>query len=188
MTHELPDASSCIECSTHGTSEATAVCRHLARSLEDNKARGFHWTRDGDGMIQAFCDLCWNASDEKWAELKEESCSVICLECLKRVAAANGAELALDQPRATGGNLITNEHAISRYIHCSLCVKEVKEGTADTSGPVSLRDYQELEVGWTKAGLQIWCKRHDANVLHLDFEGRRLPSNATRKKKPNELS
>jgi hypothetical protein len=31
-----------------------------------------------------------------------------------------------------------------------------------------------LEVGWTPKGLQVWCKRCERNVLHLDFEGRKV--------------
>jgi hypothetical protein len=28
--------------------------------------------------------------------------------------------------------------------------------------------------------LQIWCKRHESNVAHIDFEGANHPANQTR--------
>ena len=34
----------------------------------------------------------------------------------------------------------------------------------------SPRDYAQLEVGYTETGLQVWCKRHEINVLNLDFD------------------
>ncbi len=60
----------------------------------------------------------------------------------------------------------TSKNAIKSYFHCSLCVKQIPEET-------SPRDYARLEVGWTDCGLQVRCVRHDANVLHVDFEGHR---------------
>lgn len=45
---------------------------------------------------------------------------------------------------------------------------------AGRSDAASLRDYAALEAGFTPRGVQIWCKRHDLNVCHIDFEGRRL--------------
>lgn len=58
---------------------------------------------------------------------------------------------------------------ILTYIHCAMCCEEVPEG-------VSMQEYALEEVGLTKVGIQIWCRRHNANILHLDFEGFRHPS------------
>lgn len=41
------------------------------------------------------------------------------------------------------------------------------------------RDYARLNVGFTPVGLQVWCVRHDCNVLHVDFEGYKHPGNQT---------
>ena len=76
---------------------------------------------------------------------------------------------------------VTNELAIGAYIHCRLCIEEVKE-IADRQGKASPREYAQLEVGWTVPGLQVWCRRHNVNVLHIDFEGQRHPANTTRRK------
>lgn len=60
--------------------------------------------------------------------------------------------------------------SITAYVHCGKCLKEIPDG-------VSPRDWAELEVGFTKQGLQIWCKRHEVNVVHIDFEGQSHPAN-----------
>ena len=36
-----------------------------------------------------------------------------------------------------------------------------------------MRDYGRLEAGFTDRGLQVWCVRHDLNVVHIDFKGER---------------
>jgi len=42
--------------------------------------------------------------------------------------------------------------------------------------------YQSVQVGWTKEGIQDWCKRHDCNMIHIDFEGKQHPADLTRAK------
>lgn len=61
--------------------------------------------------------------------------------------------------------------SITHPIVCAKCEAEVRSGAA---GAVSMREYGRLEAGFTARGLQIWCKRHDVNVCHVDFEGRQL--------------
>jgi hypothetical protein len=60
---------------------------------------------------------------------------------------------------------------IERPVVCAKCEAEVRSGAA---GAVSLREYGRLEAGFTALGVQIWCRRHDVNVCHIDFGGRRL--------------
>ena len=50
---------------------------------------------------------------------------------------------------------------IGMFFHCTLCIEE-------DVWP------QELEVGWTEAGVQVWCKRHQRNVIHIDFLGQKI--------------
>jgi hypothetical protein len=69
---------------------------------------------------------------------------------------------------------VTNKHAIKAFMHCGLCVEEVKRSGA------SPRDHAQLEVGWTEQDLQVWCRRYDCNVVHIDFQGRKMPANTTR--------
>ena len=58
---------------------------------------------------------------------------------------------------------------ILTYIHCAMCCEEVPAG-------VSMQEFALEEVGLTRVGLQVWCRRHNANILHLDFEGFSHPS------------
>jgi hypothetical protein len=62
---------------------------------------------------------------------------------------------------------VTNK--IAMFLHCKKCLDELP-------GDQSPRDYATIEAGWTKIGLQLWCKRHDKNILHVDFEGQKHPA------------
>lgn len=62
---------------------------------------------------------------------------------------------------------ITNDKAIQLYFHCSLCVKE--------------KVRSDLEAGWTQLGLQIWCRNHEVNIIHVDFGGNQMKANTSRK-------
>lgn len=62
---------------------------------------------------------------------------------------------------------ITNE--IKMYFHCGLCLKEKPPN-------VSPREWGQLEVGFTILGIQVWCKRHEVNVFHMDLEGTKHPA------------
>jgi hypothetical protein len=71
---------------------------------------------------------------------------------------------------------IPMENSIGAYMHCGQCLQEYQEKAArndpDVDG-VSPADYQKVECGWTKIGFQVWCKRHDCNICHVDFEGQK---------------
>ena len=68
---------------------------------------------------------------------------------------------------------ISNLNQIEMYLHCGLCLKELPKDTSPA-------EYQDVAVGWTKQGIQVWCNRHQANMLHIDFEGQTHPANTTR--------
>lgn len=61
------------------------------------------------------------------------------------------------------------ENDIKLHVHCKQCFQEIPQDT-------SPKEWQELEIGWTEKGLQVWCKRHDINVVHIDFEGHQHPA------------
>lgn len=69
---------------------------------------------------------------------------------------------------------IPNTLEIGLFFHCQLCLKSLPEEQ-------SPRDWAQLEVGFTPLGIQVWCKRHECNVAHIDFEGQRHPANLDRK-------
>ena len=38
----------------------------------------------------------------------------------------------------------------------------------------SLQDYSKIDAGFTDRGIQLWCQRHQVNICHIDFEGKKL--------------
>jgi len=69
---------------------------------------------------------------------------------------------------------ISNENQIVSFMHCAKCL-------AEKPSHLSPREWGANEVGFTAQGIQIWCKRHECNVLHVDFQGVKHPANLTRK-------
>ncbi len=61
------------------------------------------------------------------------------------------------------------DNKIEIFITCALCCEEVPEG-------VSMQEFGMNECGWTEEGFQVWCRRHDANIVHVDFEGQKHPA------------
>jgi hypothetical protein len=72
---------------------------------------------------------------------------------------------------------VSNLNEITAYAHCGLCLDELPPDQ-------SPMEYARLNVGMTPVGFQVWCVRHDVNVLHIDFEGHKHPVNATRHTEP----
>jgi hypothetical protein len=56
------------------------------------------------------------------------------------------------------------------FLHCRRCFNERPENIPPC-------DWQQLEVGWTPIGLQVWCRRHECNIVHIDFQGQKHPAN-----------
>lgn len=59
---------------------------------------------------------------------------------------------------------------IGAFFHCKQCYAEWEK--LEFSG--SPAEYQRIEAGWTKVGFQVWCQRHDCNLIHIDFEGAKI--------------
>ena len=70
---------------------------------------------------------------------------------------------------------ISNDNKILQYVHCKMCLTSKPLG-------VSMSEWGGYEVGWTKLGLQVWCKKHNTNIIHIDFENQQHPANITRNK------
>ena len=67
---------------------------------------------------------------------------------------------------------MTNEkvpNEIISYFHCGMCLQEIPDG-------VSPAVWADLEFGFTEKGLQVWCRRHDCNLIHIDFEDQKHPA------------
>jgi hypothetical protein len=55
-------------------------------------------------------------------------------------------------------------------IYCTYCKAELPKG-------VAIDRWQWISVGLTPKGIQVWCNRHHANLLHIDFERHNHPTN-----------
>ena len=71
--------------------------------------------------------------------------------------------------------MITSDNDIHMYYHCGKCMNDRPSNTSPS-------EWSSLEVGSTKLGIQVWCKRHQANILHVDFQGQKHPANLACKK------
>ena len=69
-----------------------------------------------------------------------------------------------------------NDNNIKIYLHCKLCVEELPKDESPST-------YADYAVGWTKKGIQVWCERHNANIIHIDFEGEQHKADLTRNDK-----
>lgn len=49
---------------------------------------------------------------------------------------------------------------IEAYIHCGRCLDELPKGESPAS-------FARLNVGYTTFGIQVWCVRHDCNVVNI---------------------
>ena len=56
---------------------------------------------------------------------------------------------------------------IVAFMHCGKCLNELLAGE-------SPRSYASLEFGWTPKGFQLWCKRHEMNVINTDLQGNKV--------------
>lgn len=81
---------------------------------------------------------------------------------------------------------VSSLNEIDQFLHCGRCLDEWKENTKIKTKQ-SPRDYSKLSIGFTKSGLQVWCNRHQCNVVHIDFQGIQHPANFTRQPTKKEL-
>ena len=75
----------------------------------------------------------------------------------------------LQKPWKTGP---PNTREIKDFLHCKRCEESCPVG-------MNFQEWSDLEVGFTPYGFQVWCHRHNCNVVHLDFRGSRIPINAS---------
>ena len=67
---------------------------------------------------------------------------------------------------------------IETFLHCELCYRELKNAKTEEDYSLigasldgeSQMSYSRFEVGWTNQGFQVWCTRHNTNVIHIDFD------------------
>lgn len=77
-------------------------------------------------------------------------------------------------PRTVAKRKESNELLIAAFIHCELCLSELPPDQ-------SPKEWARTQAGWTEDGLQVWCSRHECNVVHIDFQGQCHPGDLTRR-------
>ena len=73
---------------------------------------------------------------------------------------------------------IPAKNSITAFCHCSNCLP-------DCPSTMSPREWASIEVGFSKLGIQVWCKRCEMNIAHIDFEGQSHPANCGRETRVN---
>lgn len=58
-------------------------------------------------------------------------------------------------------------NAIIQFMHCRQCLATVPDGQ-------SPREWARLECGWTQEGWQVWCVRHECQVVAFDLMGHQV--------------
>ena len=64
-----------------------------------------------------------------------------------------------------------HKNRIQQFMHCSKCIEEY---TTFEIEKISPRDFAKIEVGFTKEGFQVWCKRHEENIADFDLMGNKV--------------
>ena len=59
------------------------------------------------------------------------------------------------------------ENKIFSFYHCKKCLEEKPYG-------ISPREYANYEFGATEKGFQLWCVKHEKNILALDLLGQKV--------------
>ena len=58
------------------------------------------------------------------------------------------------------------KNEIMGVMHCKKCLDEKPGGDREDHAA-----HAQLDIGWTPEGIQVWCRRHDTNVLSLTLKG-----------------
>lgn len=78
-----------------------------------------------------------------------------------------------------------HKNRIQQFMHCSKCIEELdtlqRESIVNVVAhedekylSMSPREFAKVEVGFTKEGFQIWCKRHEENIADFDLMGNKI--------------
>ncbi len=63
--------------------------------------------------------------------------------------------------------MIPDTNEIKSFIHCKECLDSLSEEESY---------HQWIEIGFTEIGIQVWCRLHNINIVHIDFEGQKHQS------------
>ena len=66
------------------------------------------------------------------------------------------------------------KHLLNQINEVIVCVKCSDEFMAGSTDAKSLQEYSRIDAGFTDQGIQLWCNRHQINICHINFEGKKL--------------
>jgi hypothetical protein len=69
--------------------------------------------------------------------------------------------------------IIPSENCIKLFFHCRLCIETIPIGESPAQR-------SNLSAGFSELGIQVWCERHNCNIVHIDFQGVQHPANMGR--------
>ncbi len=62
--------------------------------------------------------------------------------------------------------LLSSDKIFSMF-NCKLCVEEYSDGKFGRNK--SMEQLSRINVGRTKTGIQVWCSRHEMNIIEIDL-------------------
>ena len=71
-------------------------------------------------------------------------------------------------------DVATLEYLLNKIKEPIVCVKCSNEFLSGQTDRKSLQEYSKIDVGFTERGLQVWCQRHQLNICHINFDGKKL--------------
>jgi hypothetical protein len=87
------------------------------------------------------------------------------------VLAAANAVATIRKPLKLGRPIPTTKE-IGLFFHCKQCSPLTPSG-------LSPAEWSKIEVGFTELGIQVWCRRCESNIVHVDFQGQSHPANTS---------
>jgi hypothetical protein len=61
------------------------------------------------------------------------------------------------------------DNKIECYLQCRYCCDEV--GYLNSiDDHINIKHYAQVQVGLTTKGVQVWCRRHNCNIAHIEVK------------------
>lgn len=98
-------------------------------------------------------------------------CCMCTQEMLSYMAEAskNRGALAMNPTHQIQVQDIPVDKRIQTFFHCTKCLKQMPENE-------SRETWGRFQIGMTPEGFQVWCARHQHNIIHIHFEGQTHPA------------
>lgn len=90
--------------------------------------------------------------EELRSEISMHRTAIIMKDVIARIEAEKSGKEVVYEP-------VSTDNIITAFWHCKECLRE--------AGKNSYR--QDIEVGSTCQGIQVWCRRHNMNITHVDL-------------------